>query len=76
MPGTFVKREGNVFEEIETNKGEILVRNKRSMLKKNDVVVLEDNEEENKIQLISTAEEAPVAQKGVKVYISQSTTPD
>ncbi|CAG8794246.1 31068_t:CDS:1, partial [Gigaspora margarita] len=58
--------EENVFEEIDANKGEVLVENERSLLEKNDVVVLEDSEKENEIQLISTTDEAPVAHEGVK----------
>ncbi|CAG8733010.1 42484_t:CDS:2 [Gigaspora margarita] len=65
---------GNVFEEIDADEGEVLVKNKRSLLEENDVVVLEDSEKENEIQLIFTTDEAPVAHEGVKVYTSQSTT--
>ncbi|CAG8847775.1 18190_t:CDS:1, partial [Gigaspora margarita] len=42
----------------------------------NDVIVLEDSEKENEIQPISTADEAPAAHEGIKVYTSQSTTSD
>ncbi|CAG8762254.1 37096_t:CDS:1, partial [Gigaspora margarita] len=73
MAGNF---EGNVFEEIDADEGEVLVENERSLLEENNMVVLEDSEKENEIQLISMTDEVPVAHEGVKVYISQSTTSD
>ncbi|KAF0542843.1 riboflavin-specific deaminase [Gigaspora margarita] len=76
MAGNFVEKEGNVFEEIAADEGEVLVENERSLLEKNDVVVLEDSEKENEIQPVSAANEAFAAHEEVKVYISQSTTPD
>ncbi|CAG8821238.1 13959_t:CDS:1, partial [Dentiscutata erythropus] len=48
------KKEGNIFEEIEIDKGEkILVGNERTVFEENKVVVLEDSEEENEVQVIS-----------------------
>ncbi|CAG8714265.1 14008_t:CDS:2 [Dentiscutata erythropus] len=58
MAGNFVKKEENVFEEIVADEGEVLVENKRSLLEENDIVVLKDNENENEIQPVSTANEA------------------
>ncbi|CAG8849651.1 22714_t:CDS:2, partial [Racocetra persica] len=77
MAGNFVEREDNVFEEIEVDEGEVLVGNKNTVLKENDVIVLDDSEKENeKVQALSVADEAHTAHKGIKVYTSQSTTPD
>ncbi|CAG8698226.1 23915_t:CDS:2 [Gigaspora margarita] len=76
VQSNFVKREGNVFEEIEVDKDEVFVRNKRSLLEKNDFVVLENSDKENEIQPISTADKASTALEGVKVYTLQSTIPD
>ncbi|CAG8799585.1 28831_t:CDS:2, partial [Gigaspora margarita] len=58
----------NVFEEIDADEGKVLVENERSLLEKNDVVVLEDSKKENEIQLISMTDEAPVAHEGVKQF--------
>ncbi|CAG8775807.1 36794_t:CDS:1, partial [Racocetra persica] len=67
----------NVFEEIEVDEGEVLVGNKKTVLEENDVIVLDDSEEENKeVQAISVADETSTVHKGIKVYTSQSTTPD
>ncbi|CAG8563902.1 2698_t:CDS:2, partial [Scutellospora calospora] len=75
--GNFVEREDNVFEEIEVDEGKVLVGNEKTVLEENDVIVLDDSEEENKeVQVISVADEAPIAHKEIKVYTSQSTTPD
>ncbi|CAG8837198.1 21276_t:CDS:2, partial [Racocetra persica] len=47
------------------------------LLEKNDVIVSNNSEEENKeVQAISVADEAPTAHKEIKVYTSQFTTPD
>ncbi|CAG8551961.1 14306_t:CDS:2, partial [Gigaspora rosea] len=67
----FVEKEGNVFEEIAANEGEVLVGNERSLLKENDVVVLEDSEKENEIQPVSTANEAFVAHEEIKLWYNR-----
>ncbi|CAG8519006.1 12961_t:CDS:2, partial [Gigaspora rosea] len=54
----FVEKEGNVFEEIAADEGKVLVGNERSLLK--------DNEKENKIQPVSTANEAFAAHEEIK----------
>ncbi|CAG8562464.1 1201_t:CDS:2, partial [Cetraspora pellucida] len=52
----FAERKGIVFEEIEIDEGkEVLVINERTVFEENKVVVLEDSEEDNEVQVISTA---------------------
>ncbi|CAG8686296.1 2738_t:CDS:2, partial [Ambispora leptoticha] len=59
--------EDNVFEEIEVDKGEVLVGNEKTVLEENDVIVLDDSEEENEeVQAISVADEVPTEHKGIK----------
>ncbi|CAG8806063.1 31230_t:CDS:1, partial [Gigaspora margarita] len=75
----FIVREGIVFEKIEVDKGEGALEkneNERTVLEKNEVIVLEDSEEENgKISEVP-ANEAPAVYKRIKIYTSQSTISD
>ncbi|CAG8723559.1 9639_t:CDS:2, partial [Gigaspora rosea] len=48
------------------DEGKVLVGNERSLLKKNNVVVLEDSEKENELQLVSIANEAFAAHEEIK----------
>ncbi|KAF0373949.1 hypothetical protein F8M41_012934 [Gigaspora margarita] len=83
MAGNFVVRENIMFEEIEVDKGEgVLKRNKneRTILEENEVIVLEDSKKENEkileILTISAPNEAHIVYERAKVYISQFTIPD
>ncbi|CAG8714873.1 17599_t:CDS:1, partial [Cetraspora pellucida] len=63
----FAESERIVFEEIEIDEGEeVLVINERTVFEENEVVVLEDSEEDNKVQVISIAAEASIAYKKLK----------
>ncbi|CAG8714606.1 15727_t:CDS:2 [Cetraspora pellucida] len=70
----FIVLESNVFKEVD--EGKVLVENKKTVLEKNGIVVLDNSEKDEKIQAISAADEASTAYKEIKVYISQSTTPN
>ncbi|CAG8801975.1 42875_t:CDS:2 [Gigaspora margarita] len=65
--------------EIEVDEGESALEgneNKRTVLEKNEVIVLENSEEENKKISEVLANGAPTAYEEIKIYISQSTTFD
>ncbi|KAF0399030.1 hypothetical protein F8M41_009781 [Gigaspora margarita] len=75
----FIVREGIVFEEIEVDEGEGALEgneNERTVLEKNEVIVLEDSEEENEEISKVLANGAPAAYEEIKIYTSQSTTSD
>ncbi|CAG8806062.1 31229_t:CDS:1, partial [Gigaspora margarita] len=70
-------REGIVFEEIEVDEDEGALErneNKRTVLEKNEVIVLKNSEEKNEEISEVLANRAPAAYEGIKIYILQSTT--
>ncbi|CAG8662512.1 15260_t:CDS:1, partial [Cetraspora pellucida] len=64
MISNFIEREGNVFEEV--NEGEVLVENKKTVLEKNDIILLDNSEEDEEIQAISLVDEASKKYKEIK----------